>query len=104
MKQPINRRNFLQGATSTAIAAGLARTGKAVAASDTVRIGVVGVGGRGKDHIKGFGQQAGVEVVALCDVDETILQERSSQLEKASGQPVRCYSDMRKLFEAKDID
>ena len=104
MKQPINRRHFLQGATSTAVAAGLMSARKTFAASDTVRIGVVGVGGRGKDHIKGFGQQAGVEVVALCDVDEGILQERSSQLEKVSGKPVRCYSDMRKLFEAKDID
>ena len=86
MKQPINRRHFLQGATSTAVAAGLISARKTLAASDTVRIGVVGVGGRGKDHIKGFGQQAGVEVVALCDVDEGILQERSSQLEKVFRQ------------------
>jgi len=104
MKQPFDRRDFLKGATSAALTATLASTQRAFAASDTVRVAVVGVGGRGKDHIKGFCQQPGVEVVALCDVNETILRERSSQVETLSGKPVRCYSDMRKLFEAKDID
>ena len=63
------------------------------------------IGGRGKDHITGFQySKPGVEIVALCDVDEAILQERASQFEKLSGKTVRCYRDMRQLFEDKDID
>ncbi|MEW5977497.1 MAG: Gfo/Idh/MocA family oxidoreductase [Acidobacteriota bacterium] len=80
------------------------RSSPTLAASDTVRVGVVGIGGRGKAHIAGFQKQAGVEVVALCDVDDAILQERASEHQKISGKSVRCYRDMRRLFEDKDID
>ncbi len=104
MRTQHNRRNFLKGAGAAAVSAMLVRTRKALAASDTVRIGVVGIGGRGKDHITGFHTQPGVEIVALCDVDEAILQERASQYEKLSGKTVQCYRDMRQLFEDKTID
>jgi predicted dehydrogenase len=43
-------------------------------------------------------------VIALCDVDENILQERSSQYEKLSGRSVKCYRDMRQVFDDKEVD
>lgn len=106
MRSLLNRRSFLGSGGVLASAAISAAVGprRVFAASDRVRIAVVGVGGRGKDHITGFCKQPGAEIAALCDVDEAILRERSSQAEKLTGRPVQCYSDMRKLFENKEID
>src|SRR5262249_38312475 len=54
--------------------------------------------------IHGFHKLPGVEVVALCDVDEKILGERADALDKASGKKVKRYRDMRQLFDDKEID
>ena len=47
----------------------------AASPNDRVRVAIVGLRGRGRDHIQSFHQMAGagVEIATLCDVDETIL-------------------------------
>lgn len=72
-------------------------------ANDDIRVAVVGFGGRGKDHIKGFGDLKGVRLVALCDVDRDILDKEVKTCDKA-GVKVEGYSDIRKLLENKEID
>lgn len=108
MTKTVNRRQFLKGsiaaASGIAAVAGISDSKKAFAASDTIRVAVVGVRGRGKEHIHGFHKQPGVQVAALCDVDESVLRERASQYETLSGHPVKCYRDMRGLFDDKEID
>jgi predicted dehydrogenase len=71
--------------------------------NDTIRIAVVGFNSRGKDHLEGFRKLAGVQVVALCDVDRNVLE---AEAKKAAdkGQPVATYTDVRKLLERDDID
>jgi predicted dehydrogenase len=64
----------------------------------------VGIHGQGNAHIASFHNQPGAEVIALCDVDENVLQERASQYEKLSGRVVKCYRDMRQLFDDKEVD
>ena len=109
MANEIGRRNFLKG--SAGVVAGVAITSSSAPnlmakadANDTVRAAVVGVRGRGKSHIAGFTGLPKVEVVALCDVDESVLSERVQELEKKTGRKVRSYTDMRDILEAKDID
>ena len=103
MAENVQRRGFLK--KSSVMLAGITiLPARKVAASDTIRVAVVGVGGRGKDHIAGFLKQPGVEIAALCDVDESILKERAAQYEKVSGRHLACYRDMRTLFEDKTID
>jgi predicted dehydrogenase len=45
-----------------------------------------------------------VEIAALCDIDESVLQARKSELEKANGKAPAAYTDLRKLLEDKSID
>ena len=45
-----------------------------------------------------------INVIALCDVDENILNSRTSDLEKAGIKKPKWYKDYRKLLENKDID
>jgi predicted dehydrogenase len=108
MNRHLNRRDFLetssQAVKGVAAAAILGRSARTFAASDTIRVAVVGLHGRGNDHISGFHKQDGVKIVALCDVDESILRKRANEYEGLSGHPVKCYRDMRELFDDKDVD
>ena len=109
MANEIGRRNFLK--ESAGAVAGVAITSSSAPnlmakadANDTVRAAVVGVRGRGTAHIAGFTGLSKVEVVALCDVDESVLSQRVQELEKKTGRKVRSYTDMRDVLAAKDID
>ncbi|HXK95725.1 MAG TPA: gfo/Idh/MocA family oxidoreductase, partial [bacterium] len=71
---PNNRRNFLKIASGAVAGASLLiRRAGAASAIETVRVGVVGLNGRGNDHITGFAALPNVEIAALCDVDENVL-------------------------------
>jgi predicted dehydrogenase len=74
-----------------------------IGANDDVRVAVVGLNGRGKNHIEAFTRMKGVRLVALCDVDKTVL---GKQLQNSADarQKVEGYTDIRKLLENKDID
>jgi predicted dehydrogenase len=98
----MERRYFLT--TAAAAAASVAGKRLTAAPSDTVRVACVGLRGRGKDHIRGYSNLPGVEIVAMCDVDESVLNERAAGLEKTGKKKPQTYTDLRKLLENKDID
>jgi predicted dehydrogenase len=108
MNRHLNRRDFLESSSQAvkgvAAAVVLGRSARTFAANDTIRVAVVGLHGRGKDHISGFHKQDGVKIAALCDVDEGVLRKRASDYEALSGHPVKCYRDMRELFDDKEVD
>jgi predicted dehydrogenase len=115
----IDRRRFLDYVGAGAVALGLPRVGvavstvaKPVGANDDVRIAVVGmgsaeakggVGGRGNQLIASLQKVRGVRIVALCDVDRNLLARKAAEL-KALGQSVATYGDLRRAFDAKDVD
>ncbi|HTQ59002.1 MAG TPA: Gfo/Idh/MocA family oxidoreductase [Candidatus Solibacter sp.] len=102
----IERRDFLKttGKAITAGAAALALGGKILGANDRVRVAVCGVRGRGNDHIHGFSHVKGVELAAICDVDENVLAMRLGTIEKMGQPKPKTYVDVRKLLEDKEID
>jgi predicted dehydrogenase len=97
----MNRRIFLG---SAAAAGALLRPRAASSANDTVRVACVGVRGRGKDHIRAYSQMQNVEIAAICDIDESILNARLGEIEKAKGKRPAGFTDFRKLLEDKSID
>jgi predicted dehydrogenase len=72
--------------------------------NDTVRIACVGVRGQGRSHINNYLKMQNVEIAAICDIDESILNDRIAMVEKASGKKPAAYTDLRKLLEDKNID
>jgi len=102
MDLPMERRTFL---VNTAVAAASASLAKgATSPNDTVRVAVVGMHGRGKSHIDAWTKLANVDLVALCDVDETVLNTASKSVESKRGTAPVLYKDLRKLLEDKSID
>jgi predicted dehydrogenase len=102
----IERRDFIKttGKAITAGAAALALGGKILGANDRVRVAICGLRGRGVDHIQGFHRVPGVEIAALCDVDESVLNQRLADVEKLGAPKPKGYGDIRKLLEDKEID
>jgi len=97
-----SRRTFLK--TSALAAAGLALSARSwsqvTGANSDIRVAVVGLNGRGKDHLKRLGELKGVRVVALCDVDSAVLAKAAQSL----GGAVKTYGDIRELLASPDID
>jgi predicted dehydrogenase len=96
----MNRRYFLM--SSAAAAASAAKS--PASPNDTVRVACVGVRGQGRAHIQVYSKMPNVEVVALCDVDENVLNERLQLAEKLTGKRPKGYVDFRRLLEDKSID
>ncbi|WP_132050732.1 Gfo/Idh/MocA family protein [Pseudocnuella soli] len=102
----MHRRQFLQqGGTAALGLAFLPAFTRKAAASDRVRMAIVGVGQMGNNHLKWFAGLPDVEIVALCDVDADHL---GQSLKTLSGlQPqhkAQGYSDFRKVLDRNDID
>jgi predicted dehydrogenase len=73
-------------------------------ANDRVRIAILGVNGRGKDHIKGYAPLENVEIACLCDPDLEVLGARAKEFEAKYGKKVIQQQDLRKVYEDKSID
>jgi predicted dehydrogenase len=71
---------------------------------DVVRVGFIGVGGRGSSLLREMLAVEGAKIVAISDPIEEHLQKNKESIEKA-GQPTPALeADWRKLCERKDID
>ena len=88
MIHPTSRREFLK--TTTLAAAGLCLPPTRRPA-EKLRIGVVGVGGRGGANLNGV---RGEHVAALCDVDENVLGAAAAGFPEAA-----LYADFRRMLE-----
>ena len=103
MTMELNRRGFLRVATGLAAGATASMPASAWArvagANDRLRLGVIGVGSRGRSVMGHFLQEPDVEVVALCDVFDASTREA---LLKAPG--AATFVDHRALLEARDVD
>jgi predicted dehydrogenase len=102
--QNSNRRDFLKSSAALLGAPAVATSG--LAANDRIRVAVIGLRGRGRELIGSFYDLAkdNVEIVALCDVDQSVLSQRTAEYEQMSGKKVQTFTDMRKVFEDKSID
>jgi predicted dehydrogenase len=103
----ITRRDLLKTTLPATIAAYSIPTiipSSAFGANDRLRVAVIGVNGRGKDHISGFMNLPNVEVATLCDVDNVVLKDRAAEFETKYNKNVSTEQDLRKVYEDKNID
>src|SRR3954449_11271534 len=100
----VNRRTFIAAAAGTVATASLAARASAEGPNDTIRAAVLGVNGRGKTHIEGFMGTKGVKVAVLCDPDQKVLDARANEFEKKYGYKPETETDLRKVYERKDVD
>ena len=97
----MERRHFLM--TSAAAATGL-RSSALASPNDTVRVACVGVKSQGQNHIKAYARMPNVEIAAICDIDESVLDARLKDAERLTKKRPAGFTDLRKLLEDKSID
>src|SRR5206468_8796328 len=120
LMRPLNRRDFLHDSAFLATAlAGAGLAGAATAADksaraakaarragsdDRLRVAVVGVHGRGIDHVHGFANRNGCVITTICDCDEDVVGPAIRLAKEAQGRAPRYEKDIRKVVEDRNID
>ena len=92
-----SRRRFLAGATAFSL-------GRVLGADERINIGIIGVGGRGNDHIKAYAADPGARIAALCDIDQAALETGVARVKALTSEAPKSYGDMRDLFADKNVD
>ncbi|WP_223669071.1 Gfo/Idh/MocA family protein [Kangiella shandongensis] len=121
----INRRKFLKGAVATGVTASLAASGAsakslsklseqksvmelAAPKLDTVRVGFIGVGQRGYWHVKTMCTLDGVEIKAICDTHQKVLDRAVKHVVDSGFERPSAYTgsehSYRDMLERDDID
>jgi predicted dehydrogenase len=77
-----------------------------IAPSDQLNIGAIGVNGMGWADVTAALKIPGVNLVAICDIDQSVIERRLNDLKKnnVDTSKIKTYGDYMKLLEQKDID
>ncbi len=76
------------------------------APSDQLNIGAIGINGMGWANVMAALKVPGVNLRAVCDIDNNVIQKRIKELslKNYDTATIQIYSDYRKLLDQKDID
>ena len=73
-------------------------------ANDTINVALIGCRNMGWADLCAMLQNPGVQLTALCDVDQTVLDKRTAEAGKNWGKRPDQYRDYRRVLERQDID
>jgi predicted dehydrogenase len=95
------RRSFIQAGAAMAVGAQASRI---LGANDRVNVAIIGLGGRGTNHVDSYVKVTNGRVAGLCDVNQAALEKAQARVLKATQETPKGFDDMRKVFEDKSID
>ena len=117
MSDRFTRRGFLEQSLIAAAAgmAGIAMTDNALSEeapritkramqNDKIHIAVIGLNGRGSNHLDAYLSRDDVEVVGICDVDQSVADRAVASIVKKGKTAAPTFQDIRKLLEMKGLD
>jgi predicted dehydrogenase len=97
VSNPQSRRFFL-GALTAASAT------RVWGANDKINVGIIGVGGRGNNHITAYPRIAGARIAAVCDINQTNREVAAATVLKNTGEKPKEIEDMRQVFADPGVD
>ncbi|HVU85736.1 MAG TPA: Gfo/Idh/MocA family oxidoreductase [Pirellulales bacterium] len=110
----LSRRKFLEDsmlAAAAAVAAGgvahvHAEEAAPASKSPNEKLGVacVGVRGQGNSHLGAYSRRPDTEVLYVCDVDESVGQQRVKEVAARQGRAPKYVQDLRQMLEDKSVD
>jgi predicted dehydrogenase len=93
------RRTFIQASAAfSALSAS-----RVWGANDRINVAIIGVGGRGQAHIRGYAKQPDANIYALCDVVQANLERSQANVQKLTGQTPKGFKDMHDVFADKEV-
>ncbi|MDB5245823.1 MAG: gfo/Idh/MocA family oxidoreductase [Segetibacter sp.] len=106
-----DRRTFIKDVSAATAAVAISSSSFAssfIASADKVRLGVIGTGLRGQNHLELLLRRKDADVVAVCDVSDTMLTSAKSLFSKAGKPLPKIFTGdnyaYRKLLEEKNLD
>ena len=102
-----SRRNFIKNSAIAISAASVIPSqvwSSPFAPSDKINVALIGCRNMGFGILKHHLDTGMVNCVAMCDVDENVLKERSEVVKNEYNQSPELFHDFRKVLERKDID
>src|SRR4051812_34709847 len=106
MTDAIDRRQFLGAAAAVGLASGVARAGQK-SPSESVVVGVMGMGGRGMSHATSFASLPGVEIAYVCDVDQRragMAVDAVKDVSNKDAKAPKAVGDFRRVLDDKAVD
>jgi len=103
----LNRRKFIQGTSAVLTLSALQAKGLAFAGElNNMRVGLIGAGWYGKSDLFRLIQVSDIDVVAVCDVDRSHLEEAGRLISErqASRKTPKLYGDYRKMLDDNKLD
>ena len=112
----LSRRSFLKSASVASLATAVPVVWSSATAADKpserLTVGVIGVGTMGRGHLGGLLGNAGVKVVAVCDVVkeridaamEMVSKRYADKVKSGTDKGCKSYTDFRDLLAEKSID
>src|SRR5712675_3035551 len=100
MTPPFDRREFIAAGTAALLSGAMTESARGFAANDTLRVGLIGCGGRCRHLLKSFPQLPNVKITAVCDVWDANLAE-GKKLADPKAFTTKQYEE---LLARKDVD
>ena len=97
----VDRRHFLMSSVALPVTL---KASVLPSQNNTVRVAVVGFNGRGRAHISAYLKIPNVEIAALCDVDQAVVENGCKMIEAAGKKRPATFADIRKVLEDQSID
>jgi predicted dehydrogenase len=106
----LSRRNFIRASAAASAAfplftiAGTKASGKVIGANDTIRMGVVGCGGRASSHVEAWTSAEKVQVTNLIDPDPRQTAAKAKYIEGRQQSKTKSVKDIRQALDDKELD
>ena len=111
-----SRRRFLEDSMLAAAAAAASSAGGNILAADAdqerqsksagerLSVAIVGVNGRGSEHIGAYTKRDDTEITYIVDPDEKVGAKRAEEIGKQQGRKPKFVKDLRKMLEDNSVD
>ncbi|MBN2023992.1 MAG: Gfo/Idh/MocA family oxidoreductase [Pirellulales bacterium] len=100
MTRKLTRRTFTKAGAAATFGWTALSAAKVYGANERIRLGCIGVGNRGGQVIGAMLAHDDLEIVALCDVSESILAKANARLDGKAA----TTDDFRKVIDRDDVD
>src|SRR6266481_4824726 len=97
MSHVTSRRFFLGAATAAAAT-------RVWGANDKVNLAIVGLGGRGTNHLNIYSRLPEARVAGICDIDQAAREKANATLLKNTGDKAKEFEDMREAFADSGVE
>lgn len=104
----MNRRNFVKNTGLATAAFSILPSAHLFAQNKNVRLGFIGVGLRGQNHLDLALRRKDTDIIAICDINDRMLETSTSMIKKSGKNMPKIYTGdvnaWRKMLELKELD